>query len=160
MYITELLDACSGLESRVARVYRGFASRFADNRAAARLWRELALEEETHADILARERRNFEDRDDAGPFLPEFGARVEDIRQRLAGIEERAASSSVDDAFALASELESCGLEELYDDLVVQSDPAFKLLSERLEAVLSRLPEHQERLTRAASRHRRTPRPT
>jgi len=158
VYITELLDTCHRLEAQVGRIYRSFASRFEQNKPVARLWRELALEEETHADILARERRTFEEQDDSDPFLPDFDERVAQIRAQLGAIEHRALSCSIEDAFAIASDLERCGLEELYDDLLLQSDPAFKLLSERLEAALSNLPEHQERIQRAAQAHRREPR--
>ncbi len=155
MYVTELLQACSELEENVGRIYRAFATRFDGNKPAARLWREMALEEETHADVLARECRAFEERDDSGPFLAEYDRRIDELQKRMRAVEQRAASCSLDDAFAVASELERCGLEELFEDLVVQGDEAFKLLSERLQAALSSLPPRQERIAKVAEAHRK-----
>ena len=42
-----------------------------------------------------------------------------------------------DDALAVAVALEHTDLEDLYDDLVLQGEPAFRLVSERLEAALA-----------------------
>jgi len=37
--------------------------------------------------------------------------------------------------------LEQADLEDLYDDLVLQGEPAFRLISERLEAALAEKPQ-------------------
>jgi rubrerythrin len=141
MYLTEILSRCSEIEARVGRLYRLLAARFQSNPQMARLWRELALEEETHADILRRELESYEEEDDSGAFLPEYTARLEHVTKLLEDLERRAPTlSSLDDAMAFAVAVEQAELEDLYDDLVAQGQPAFKLISERLEAALSARP--------------------
>lgn len=141
MYLTEILSRCSEIEARVARIYRLLAKRFQDDHGSARLWRELALEEETHADILRRELRSFEELGESGDFLPEYAARLDHAAAILADIESRADGlSTLDEAMTLAVAMEQAELEELYDDLVDQGQPAFRLISERLEAALSARP--------------------
>ena len=141
MYLTDILSRCSDIEARVAHLYRNLATRFEHSSQSAQLWRELALEEETHADILRRELQSFEEEDETGAFLPEYAPRldhvakvVEELEVRLKGLQ------SIDDATQLALAVEQTELEDLYDDLVTQGHPAFKLISERLEAALSARP--------------------
>ena len=141
MYVTEILQRCAALEGRIAKVYRQLAEQAHADANAARLWRELALEQETHADILQRELRTFQEADDSGSFLPEYAARLEQLERTLHGIEERTATiHTLDDAFATAVALEQTELEDIYDDVVLQSQPAFKLISERIEAALNASP--------------------
>lgn len=154
MYVAEILERCSDMAARTARVYRRLAERLHEQDTRVQLWRELALGEETHADILRRELRSFEERDYAGSFLPEYADRLRRLDTELRQLEMRAATAeSLDEALAVAVALEQADLEELYDDLVLQGEPAFKLISERLEAALAARPE---RLAAAgmARRHR------
>src|SRR5713101_3357175 len=118
MYVTEILEKCSAVAAHTAHVYRGLAERFHDDQDRARLWRELALEEETHADVLRRELQSFQERDQSGSFLPEYGERLEQISRELQQLERRAAAAETfDDALAVAVALEQADLEDLYDDL-------------------------------------------
>ena len=142
MYIVDILERCSNLAGRTARVYRQLAERFQGDPDRVRLWRELALEEETHADVLRRELTSFQETDQAGAFLPEFGTRLHTLDGALAHLEKRAAGAgTMDDALAIAVALEQADLEDLYDDLVLQGEPAFRLISERIEAALGARPE-------------------
>lgn len=141
MYLTEILARCSTIEKRVAAVYRQLAQRFENDNGAARLWRELALEEETHADILGRELRTFEEQGESGDFLPDYAARLDHAETLLGELEGKLTGvGTLDDALTLAVAIEQTELEDLYDDLVTQGQPAFKLISERLEAVLYAAP--------------------
>jgi len=141
MYLTELLVRCSDVEARVGRLYRALSERFASGGEMARLWRELAFEEEIHAGILRRELESFEQVEDAGAYLPEYAPRLEHVLQVLDDLEERTLTlETLDDALVVAMALEQAELEDLYDDLVVQGYPAFKLISERLESVSSAPP--------------------
>ncbi len=141
MYVTDILDKCADLAARAAAVYRQLAVRFGDDGERVRLWRELALEEETHADVLRRELRSFESDDEAGGFLPDFAERLQSTDRELIDLERRAAAAKkLDDALAIAVALEQRGLEDLYDDLVLQGQPAFRILAERVEAALSTQP--------------------
>lgn len=141
MYLTEILGRCSDIEARMARIYRLLAQRFQEDHDSAKLWRELALEEETHADILRRELRSFEEQGEDGDFLPEYAARLDHAAEILKGIEARAVGlKTIDDAMALAVAMEQTELEDLYDDLVDQGQPAFRLISEHLEAALTAQP--------------------
>jgi hypothetical protein len=141
MYLVEILTRCSKIEERVARVYRTLAERFRSSTDEARLWRELALEEETHADILRREIRAFEEQDESGAFLPEYTARIEHAEHMLADLEQQVPGlQSLDAAATLALAVEQAELEDLYDDLVTHGYPAFKLICERIESTLSRTP--------------------
>src|SRR5690348_6974287 len=72
MYVAEILERCRDLASRTAQVYRRLAQRFHGDPERVSLWRELALEEETHADILRRELESFQEQDQSGSFLPEY----------------------------------------------------------------------------------------
>ena len=138
MYLTEILQQCAALQRRIAAVYRHLAERAQGDTGTARLWRELALEEETHADILKRELQSFDEADDSGSFLPEYSERLTQLEQVLRELEGRAAQArSLDDALATAVAIEQSGLEDIYDDVVLQSQPAFKLISERIEAALN-----------------------
>jgi hypothetical protein len=140
MYLTEILERCSEFEFRLGRLYRGIAKRF-HNAADTRLWDELALECEAHADVLRREQADLDEQDESGPFLPEFAERLDRAKVLLADLEERARGlSTIDDAMALAVALEQATLEDLYDDLVVQGPPEFQLISERIEAALAAHP--------------------
>ncbi|HVN84278.1 MAG TPA: hypothetical protein VMW17_05475 [Candidatus Binatia bacterium] len=138
MYLIEILQRCATLEGRIACVYRRLAEQAHGDSGTARLWRELALEQETHADILQRELRSFQDADDSGAFLPEYQERMDRLDRLLCTIESRANTlQGRDDAFATALAIEQSELEDIYDDVVLQSQPAFKLISERIEASLN-----------------------
>jgi rubrerythrin len=140
MYLTGILERCSDIENRMARVYRALAERVGAP-DAARVWRELALEDETHADILRRELRSLEEGDDSGGFMPEYAERLERADRTLRDLEERARTlTTIDEATAVALALEQATLEDLYDDLVVKAPTDFKLLSERIEATLANAP--------------------
>ena len=69
MYVAEILEKCSELAARTARVYRRLAERFHGDEERVELWRELALEEETHADVLRRELQSFQEQ---GPERARF----------------------------------------------------------------------------------------
>lgn len=142
MYVSEILEKCSEMAARTARVYRRLADRLHSEKEQVHLWRELALEEETHADILRRELQSFQEQDQAGAFLPEYAQRLSQLDQELAELEQRATvARTLDDALAVAVAVEQADLEELYDDLVLQGEPAFRLISERIEAALGAKPE-------------------
>jgi hypothetical protein len=142
VYVVEILERCSSLAARTAQVYRRLAQRFQGDEDRIRLWRELALEEETHADILRRELQSFQEEDQSGSFLPDYADRLHQLDTDLRQLESRAAAArTLDDALAVAVALEQADLENLYDDLVLQGEPAFKLISERLEAALAARPE-------------------
>jgi hypothetical protein len=155
MYVVEILERCSDLAARTARVYRSLAERFHGDRERVHLWRELALEEETHADVLRRELDSFAQEEQSGAFLPDFAARLEQLDTELQQLEGSATKAqSLDDALAVAVALEQTDLEDLYDDLVLQGEPAFKLISERLEAALAAKPETSPAAGLAAPRRR------
>ena len=142
MYVTEILEKCSELAARTARAYRRLAERFYRDEERVELWRELALEEETHADVLRRELQSFQEQDQSGSFLPEFAERLTRLDGEIGELEKRAETArSVDDALAVAVAIEQADLEDLYDDLVLQGEPAFKLISERIEAALAARPQ-------------------
>jgi hypothetical protein len=142
VYVSEILERCSEMAARTAQVYRRLAERLHGQDERVQLWRELALGGETHADILRRELRSFQEQDIVGSFLPEFAERLRRLDADLCQLEQRAAAAhTLDEALAVAVALEQGDLEELYDDLVLQGEPAFKLISERLEAALAARPE-------------------
>jgi hypothetical protein len=156
VYVVEIIERCSDMAARTARVYRGLAERFHGDQDRVRLWRELALEEETHTDILRRELESFQEEEQSGTFLPEFAERLQHLDAELRHLENRAVTAqTLDDALAVAVALEQTDLEDLYDDLVLQGEPAFKLISERIEAALAAKPE----MPAAAGLARRAPRP-
>jgi hypothetical protein len=156
MYVSEVLERCSEMAARTARVYRRLADRLRGQDEQVQLWRELALREETHADILRRELKSFQEQDFTGPFLPSYAERLSQIDSDLHQLEKRAeAAHTLDEALALAVALEEAGLEDLYDDLVIQGEPTFKLISERLEAALAARPESVP-AAGLARRHRQT----
>jgi rubrerythrin len=141
VYVAEILEKCSELAARSASVYRHLAERFHGDEERLSLWRELALEEETHADVLRRELQSFQEQDASGLFLPEYADRLARLDNELRQLENRAeTASSVDEALAVSVALEQADLEDLYDDLVLQGEPAFKLISERIEAALAARP--------------------
>ncbi len=142
MYVSEILERCSEMAARTADVYRRLAERLQTHDERVQLWRELALGEETHADILRRELQSFQEQDQTGSFLPEYAARLRQLDAELRQLETRAQNAhTLDEALAVAVALEQADLEDLYDDLVLQGEPAFKLISERLEAALAAKPE-------------------
>jgi hypothetical protein len=157
LYVAEILERCSDLADRTARVYRGLAERFHGDRDRVSLWRELALEEETHADIMRRELESFMAADQSGEFLPEYGERLEQLDRELKRLESCAETArTMDHALAVAVALEQAGLEDLYDDLVLQGEPAFKLVSERVEAALAAKPEPVPAAGQASRKRRPT----
>ena len=157
MYVSEILERCSQMAARTAQVYRRLAERLQGQDERVQLWRELALGEETHADVLRRELQSFQEQDVAGAFLPEYAERLRRLDADLRQLEKRAeVAHTLDEALAVAVALEQADLEDLYDDLVLQGEPAFKLISERLEAALGAKPGHVP-AAGLARRHRRTP---
>jgi rubrerythrin len=156
VYVSEILERCSEMAARTARVYRCLAERLHGQDGRVQLWRELALDEETHADILRRELQSFQEQDLAGPFLPDYAERLRQLDLDLRQLEKRSeAAHTLDEALAVAVALEQAGLEDLYDDLVLQGEPAFKLISEHLEAALAAKPEGVP-AAGLAKRHRQT----
>ena len=142
MYVVEIVEQCRDLAARSARAYRALAGRFRGDPDRVQLWRELALKEETHADILRRELESFQEQECAGSFLPEYAGRLQQIDAELCQLESRAATAqTLDYALAVAVALEQTDLEDLYDDLILQGEPLFKLISERIEAALATKPE-------------------
>jgi len=141
VYIAEILEKCSELAARTARAYRRLAERFHGDGERVSLWRELALEEETHADVLRRELQSFQEEDQSGSFVPEYAERLTRLDGELCQLENRIETArSIDEALAVAVALEQADLEDLYDDLVLQGEPAFRLISERIEAALAAKP--------------------
>ena len=142
MYTTEILERCADVAARTARVYRALAERFQGDPERVQLWRELAFAEETHADVLRREYASFQDQEQSGAYLPEYVDRLQRMDAQLQVLETQAhAARTLDDALAVAVALEQADLEDLYDDLVLQGEPAFKLISERIEAALAGRPQ-------------------
>ena len=142
MYVVEILERCADQAARTAIVYRGLAERFHGDDDRVHLWRELALEEEIHTDILRRELKAFQEQDQSGAFLPDFADRLQRLDTEVRQLEARAfKAQSLDDALSIAAALEQADLEDLYDDLVLQGEPAFRLISERLEAALAARPQ-------------------
>ncbi len=138
MYVSEIVERCGDLAARSARVYRHLAERFAGEPERAMLWRELALEQEIHAAVLQRELESFREEDRSGSFLPDYAERLQQLHADLRQLQLRAETAqTLDEALAVAVALEQTELEDLYDDLVLQGEPAFKLISERLEAALA-----------------------
>lgn len=153
MYVVEVIERCAQLASRIARLYRQLAERFSDYPERAQVWRELALMEETQAAVLREEWQSFQERQESGDFLPDLGQRLDQATRALADIEKQVATvRTLDEAGEAAIALEQLWLEELYDDLVIQGEPAFRLLVERLEAALA---EKTEQPTAVARRRRR-----
>ena len=143
MYVVEILERCADQAARTARVYRGLAERFHGDHDRVVLWRELALEEEIHTDILRRELKAFQEQEQSGSFLPDFADRLHRLDAEVRQLEARASTAqTLDDALSIAVALEQTDLEDLYDDLVLQGEPAFRLISERLEAALAVTPRH------------------
>lgn len=143
MYVVEILERCADNAARTALVYRGLAERFHGDHDRVHLWRELALEEETHTDILRRELKVFQEQEQSGSFLPDFADRLQRLDAELHQLEARASTArTLDEALAVAVALEQADLEDLYDDLVLQGEPAFRLITERLEAALGAKPQH------------------
>lgn len=141
MYVVDILKKSTDLAARAAAVYRGLAVRFTGDSERVQLWRELALEEETHAEVLRREQRNFEAAGEAGNFLPDFAPRLAKSERDLVQLERVATGvQQLDKVLAVAVAVEQRNLEELYDDLVLQGEPAFRILAERVEAALSAEP--------------------
>ena len=142
MYVVEILERCADQAARTARVYRGLAERFYGDHDRVHLWRELALEEEIHTDILRRELKAFQEQEQSGAFLPDFADRLQRLDAEVRQLETRASTAqSLDEALSIAVALEQADLEDLYDDLVLQGEPAFRLISERLEAALAVKPQ-------------------
>jgi rubrerythrin len=157
VYVSEILERCSEIAARTAQVYRRLAERLQGQDERVQLWRELALGEETHADVLRRELQSFQEQDVAGSFLPEYAERLRRLDADLRQLEKRAETAhTLDEALAVAVALEQADLEDLYDDLVLQGEPAFKLISERLEAALGVKPGRVP-AAGLARRHRQTP---
>lgn len=149
MHVVDLLGRCADLAARTAAIYRSLAERFADEPAQVPLWRELALSEEIHADVLRREKGTLQEQDESGPFLPEFVPRLDRLEREVQRLEGMAPGvRSLDEALTVAVALGEATLVDLYDDLVLQGDPGFRLIVERLEAALSNFPQSTPRTFR------------
>jgi hypothetical protein len=79
-------------------------------------------------------------------LTPRFYARscalFEQAAATVAAIEEKLrAAESVDSATEAAVALEQMRLEELYDDLFIQGEPAFRVMAERMEGALAEHPD-------------------
>lgn len=146
MYVTEILERCGALAERSAKLYRLLAERFSQDSERRELCHELALVEETHAKVLAEELASFREQDQLGEFLPELGQRLTEIERHVAEVEKRIlAAQTLEETTACLLALQQTSLEELYDDLVVQGDPSFRIFIERLEATFANSPKGARR---------------
>jgi hypothetical protein len=83
MFTSEVLERCRALEERIADLY----SHCAHNKESAAFWQQLAAEERHHARILAAERAAFSVEADQGYFMPEFPAKLAEMKQMLSRLE-------------------------------------------------------------------------
>ncbi|GIW43810.1 MAG: hypothetical protein KatS3mg077_1092 [Candidatus Binatia bacterium] len=144
MYVSEILERSSRLAERSAALYRRLAEQFGHDSERRELCHELAFVEETQAKVLREELASFQERDELGDFLPEFAERMQQAEQHLANLEQRVSHiRGLDEATSLLVALQQTNLEGLYDDLVVQGDPSFRIFVERLEAALADYPRAQ-----------------
>ncbi len=142
MYVAEILERCAVLAERTAALYRRLAEQFSYDSGRRELCHELALIEETHAKVLREELASFQQREESGDFLPEFGQRILSIEEHLAELERRiSATQTFNEATDALLALQQTSLEDLYDDLVVQGDPSFRIFVERLEAAFANSPK-------------------
>jgi hypothetical protein len=152
MFMTEILGRCSILEQRVANIYRQFAASLNDDKEMESFWLGMAEEEKHHGRILTAEKAALEVDSDTGYFMPEFLAKLTEMDALLKRVEEKAQRGvTLEEAFALALELEQSELNIIYRDLVLMGRAAVKLMARHMDQSLA-LPKHQEDLLEGVKR--------
>lgn len=123
MQILEVLDRCTALERKAGQIYAVLATRFPDDGALRALWRGMAGQEREHARRLARWRgliaaEPVEHR----PTATGFAEAIAEVEATMGDARARAGSCQTpDEAFAIALDLETSELDELYERLLKSS---------------------------------------
>ncbi len=130
MSMVKLLDTLQQLELCVAELYRGLAERFAADREAAGVFFRLSLEEHTHANLLAFQKRLV--LHGAGPVaVPDID--LEEVVELIAKVEAfraRQPRPSLEEAVQFAASLEQTAAERLHARVLTRLDGPFgKLLN-------------------------------
>jgi len=133
-------------EERAAAIYLQLASQFAANHELSSFWLEMALHEKQHAGLLEfclLEHLFASEMPDA-PTL-------EELTQFFQRLEKRAADPtiSVEDALALAIELEASELNAIYCNLTTPLHRSLYLLHRK---VATSIPNHIDELITAATK--------
>jgi hypothetical protein len=140
-----------GFEERAAAIYLTLARRFARNPALSWFWLEMSMEERQHAVLL--EFCGCEDL--LGKNMPDRKTvrRLSDLIDRL---QERASAKtiSIDDAFLLATEMESSEINGIYARLIGRVKGTPYILRKKIETLG---PNHLQSIIRGARRFRVTP---
>ena len=123
MEIGQLLRRCTWLEERAARIYDTLARRFRDDTELSHFWSGMAGDERLHAKKLALWRRLLR-LSGAGRWdVAGFDDAVRALERRLRELHAAAEGvENVEQAFAIAIEVESSELDAIYATLL-QSSP-------------------------------------
>ena len=126
----QLYDVFISFEERSADLYLDLSVRFLDNPELSWFWVEMAMEEKQHAGMLQ--------------YCKETGMFAHDLPdsepiQRLAGLFKRLASKAaeptltIDDAFAIAVELEASEINDIYRNLTAHIDGPWHVVRKKIE---------------------------
>jgi hypothetical protein len=140
-----------GFEERAAAIYLSLARRFAKNHDLSWFWLEMSMEERQHAVLL--EFCGCEDL--LGKNMPDRKT-VQRLSNMIDRLQERANAKtiSVDDAFFIATELESSEINGIYARLIGPVRGTPYILRKKIEALG---PDHLQSLIRGARRFGVTP---
>jgi rubrerythrin len=131
-------------EERAAAIYLWLASRFSQDRKLSAFWLDMAMHEKQHAGLLqfCLQEELF------SANLPTSGE-VQKVAALFKRFEKRATGSqlTIEEAFSLAIEMESCELNDIYCHLTTPLHSSMYLLRRKIEATI---PNHIDELVRTA----------
>ncbi len=134
MTILKLLDALQQLELQVAELYRWLADEFADDREATGVFFRLSLQEETHANLIAFQRRMILHA--SGPVpVPDIDIRaVAEVSQQLREFRARHPHPTLEEALSFAASLEDTAAERVHTRILTGAESPLKALVSSLAA--------------------------
>jgi hypothetical protein len=149
MKLSAVITCCAGIERLIADVYDSFATRWPDGPLTA-FWHRLAQEERLHGALL----------DDAARMPaaermdPSFDAEsLEALRRSVAG-RMAAETTTLDQAFTTALDLEALELDNIYRRLFALTTDDSRM-SSAFRSALSQFGQHEARILSAVEEHSR-----
>lgn len=132
MTILKILDTLQQLELRVAELYRWLSDVFAADREASGVFFRLSLQEQTHANLIAFQRRVI--LHGGGPVaVPNID--LGGVAEVMAQVEEfRTGKPSLEEAVAFTTSLEDSAAEQIHTRLLSKCDSPLAALMRSLAA--------------------------
>ena len=142
----QIYEVCTEFEEQCGELYLELSVRFSANPELSWFWVDMAMEEKQHAGMLYHcgITGMLSNQLPSSEQIMQLAGLFKRLRQKV-----RAPGLTVDDAFGIAIELESCELNDIYNNLTARIIGPAHVLRKKIELASS---NHLEKLKTAATR--------